>query len=189
MGESADSAQVELYGGAILCEFPKSFSDVSSFRDVPDHQEVWVDNATDRSIIVEILDRKADVPDDQAIAFFLSDLATFNEARDAAVLTDRPALTEEELPGVPADVRCLIGVGEQTVAKFNEGCGNRVRVHICAIRLLAQDTDILISLNDPVSIDPQSSSHGQPVRQGAEEAFSRLLRSFRIADWGLFGES
>lgn len=31
---------VELYGGAIIAQFPERFVDVSDFRPVPDHQEV-----------------------------------------------------------------------------------------------------------------------------------------------------
>mmetsp|Transcript_90919 Transcript_90919/g.294221 ORF Transcript_90919/g.294221 Transcript_90919/m.294221 type:complete len:197 (+) Transcript_90919:68-658(+) len=182
-------SEAPLYGGAIVCDMPRCFSDASNFREVPDHQEVWVDGASDRSLIVEILERKDEVPDDQALAFFLSDLAAFNEAQEAAVLTSRPALMGEELPRLPADVRCFTGVGEQKVAKFKEACSNRVRVHMCAIRLAEQRTDILLTLNDPVSIDPQSSSGGLPVLQGAEEVFARVLRSFRIVDWDLFGES
>merc|ERR1711988_1460335 len=98
---------------------------------------------------------------EEAVRFFLSDLATANEARESQVLTSRQ-LHIEEVPGMPPDVQCLYGVAEQTVAKFNEAVSNRVRIHLCAIRLLAQETDILVTLNDPVSIDPQSSSADAP---------------------------
>ncbi|CAE8680809.1 unnamed protein product, partial [Polarella glacialis] len=115
-----------LFGGAITCELPRSFSDASTFREVPDHQEVWVDCDSDRSLVIEILEKK-DVPDDQAIAFFLSDLASFNEALEAEVLSSR-ALAVEEVPQMPAAALCLGGLGEQTVAKFKEAVRNRVRI-------------------------------------------------------------
>ncbi|CAE7720544.1 rangrf [Symbiodinium sp. CCMP2592] len=94
-----------------------------------------------------------------------------------------------EVPHLPATARCLAGIGEQTVAKFREDRGNRVRIHAAAIRLPDVSTDILITLNDPVHVDPDSSSAEAPVpSEPAEDVFRMLLRSFRITDWGLFGE-
>mmetsp|Transcript_156475 Transcript_156475/g.276400 ORF Transcript_156475/g.276400 Transcript_156475/m.276400 type:complete len:193 (-) Transcript_156475:177-755(-) len=179
-----------LYGGAITCDMPSTFDDVSAIREVPDHQEVWADRSSDRSLIVEILERKKEVTDEQAVNFFLADLASANDAKDLRILVDRPAHTEEELPSVPADTRCMLGVCEQTVAKFNEASGNVVRVHICILRLAAQDTDLLVMLNDPVLIDPESSSADVPVRsEDGERLFAQVVRSFRIVDWELFGGS
>merc|ERR1719150_1238119 len=110
-----DFVERPLFGGAIICRLPSSFSDASLFRDVPDHQEVWVDGGPDRSLVIEILERKEDVLDDEAVPFFLSDLAACNDAQSPMVLKSRPALVEEELPELPAGVPCLLGVGEQTV--------------------------------------------------------------------------
>ena len=53
-----DCRQVPLYGGALSVELPRSFTDASELREVPDHQEVWVDTCSDRSLIIEILERK-----------------------------------------------------------------------------------------------------------------------------------
>eukprot|EP00931_Biecheleriopsis_adriatica_P039642 TRINITY_DN22658_c0_g1_i1.p1 TRINITY_DN22658_c0_g1~~TRINITY_DN22658_c0_g1_i1.p1 ORF type:complete len:213 (+),score=49.92 TRINITY_DN22658_c0_g1_i1:79-639(+) len=183
-----DTREVELYGGAISCDLPRSFSDASNFREVPDHQEVWVDTCSDRSLMIEILESK-DVTDDEAISFFLSDLAAFNAAVDPTVV-ERRVLAAEEVPHLPPEVRCLHGVGEQTIAKFKEVRGNRVRIHAAALRLQHQSTDILITLNDPVAIDPESSSASAPAADSRAEAiFSSVLRSFRIVDWNLFGEA
>lgn len=193
MGDNAPSVDpqawrtsVPLFGGAITCDLPGSFSDMSELREVPDHQEVWCDIISDRSVIVEILERKS-LSDEQAVEFFLSDLAVCNEARDTSVVSERQVLVVEETPGLPADVRCFYAVTDQTVAKFKEACGNRVLIHLLIIRLVAQETDILVSLNDPVSIDPQSSSAGVPVVQGSNEVFAAIMKSFKIVDWDLFG--
>eukprot|EP00928_Gymnodinium_smaydae_P015011 TRINITY_DN15506_c0_g1_i1.p1 TRINITY_DN15506_c0_g1~~TRINITY_DN15506_c0_g1_i1.p1 ORF type:complete len:216 (+),score=51.78 TRINITY_DN15506_c0_g1_i1:59-649(+) len=177
--------EIELYGGALSCELPVTFADASNFRQVPDHQEVWVDSGSDRSFMVEILERKTEVSDDRAVEFFLQDLAEFNDARNSRVLSSRK-LDNAEIPGVPADAACFVGVGEQSVAKFNDGRENTLHVHLCAIRLRELETDLLVMLNNPVAIDPESSSADVPVLQGAEELFARLLRSFRIIDVGLF---
>ncbi|CAE8694399.1 unnamed protein product, partial [Polarella glacialis] len=110
-------------------------------------------------------------------------------ALEAEVLSSR-ALAVEEVPQMPAAALCLGGLGEQTVAKFKEAVRNRVRIQMVVVRLPEQETDILITLNDPVSIDPESSSSIAPVlHEGAEVAFARLVRSFRVVDWGLFGAS
>ena len=36
---------VDLFGGALSCDIPANFVDLSRFRDVPDNQEVWNDPA------------------------------------------------------------------------------------------------------------------------------------------------
>ncbi|CAE7270531.1 mog1 [Symbiodinium natans] len=183
----AGGHEVPLYGGAMVCELPRTMTDSSVFRQVPDHQEVWVDTSSDRSVMIEILEQK-EVPDGQAIDFFLSDLATSNEAQDAVVLESH-SVPAGEVPHLPSAARCLAGVGEQTVAKFREDRGNRVRIYAAAIRLPEVSTDILITLNDPVHLDPESSSAQAPTpTQAAEDVFRVLLSSFRIVDWGLFGE-
>merc|ERR1719272_1771359 len=136
--------------------------------------------------MVEILERKS-LSDEQAVEFFLSDLALCNDARDTSVVSSRQVLIVEETPGLPEDIGCFYAVTDQTVAKFKEACGNRVRIHLLVIRLAAQETDILVSLNDPVSIDPQSSSAGIEVVQGSDEVFAVIMKSFKIVDWNLFG--
>ena len=46
----------ELFGGGLSIKVPKHFKDVSSFRQVPDNQEVFVSNDSDDSLIVELLE-------------------------------------------------------------------------------------------------------------------------------------
>ncbi|CAJ1353534.1 unnamed protein product [Effrenium voratum] len=185
MGGPTDMQEAQLYGGAMLCELPRSFADASTLREVPDHQEVWVDTGSDRSLMIEILERK-DVADEEAMHFFLSDLAAFNDASEASILRSGP-LAPEEVPHVPGACAAK-AVGEQIVAKFREDRRNRVQIHAAVLRLPQVSTDVLITLNDPVSIDPESSSADAPVPvESAEAILAAVLRSFRIADWGLFG--
>lgn len=169
------SREVPLYGGALSTELPRSFTDASTFREVPDHQEVWVDTTSDRSVIIEILEQK-DVDDAQAIEFFLSDLAAFNEAIDSKVLHSRP-VAPEEVPHLRC--RAFMGLGHQVVAKFREDKSGPVQIHCAVLRLPEVTTDILITLNDPQAVD-----EGSPATP--EVFFAQLLRSFRIIDWSLF---
>ena len=46
-----------LFGGAITCRIPERYVDVSDFRPIPDHQEVYADGGTDQSVIFEIVVR------------------------------------------------------------------------------------------------------------------------------------
>lgn len=53
-------------------------------------------------------------------------------------------------------------VGKQNVAKFNEvdEARNAVAIHMVLIRLVAQETDMVITLNSPFVISAGSSSAG-----------------------------
>ncbi|KAM1102734.1 hypothetical protein ACFX19_011526 [Malus domestica] len=51
-----------LFGGAITSTFPLRFQDVSNIRQVPDHQEAFVDPARDESLIFELLEFKHEAP-------------------------------------------------------------------------------------------------------------------------------
>jgi hypothetical protein len=72
-----------------LCLRPLCFfgQDVSNIRDVPDHQEVFVDPARDESLIVELLDLKGEVDDAGSALWFLRDIANEQDAGDNMVMT------------------------------------------------------------------------------------------------------
>ncbi|RSM06043.1 hypothetical protein CEP52_005915 [Fusarium oligoseptatum] len=46
-----------LFGGAIVVDLPSNFADVSKLRQVPDNQEVWIDQDGFTSIIFDITER------------------------------------------------------------------------------------------------------------------------------------
>ena len=64
---------VDLFGGAITANIPTSFADVSDIRQVPDHQEVWLDKNGFTSIVIDILER-VDQPDVDALRYHLHDI-------------------------------------------------------------------------------------------------------------------
>jgi hypothetical protein len=51
----------ELFGGALGIKVPKDFKDVSVFRQIPDHQEVFVSNDSDDSLIIELLETPSEL--------------------------------------------------------------------------------------------------------------------------------
>lgn len=89
---------IELYGGACQISIPQRFIDVSNMRQVPDHQEVFACGAhTDQSIIVEIVELSADVPDDEIAAFHFNELAQVNQSIQHSI-RHRETLTDQVMP-------------------------------------------------------------------------------------------
>ncbi|KAL3629047.1 hypothetical protein CASFOL_027108 [Castilleja foliolosa] len=78
--------QRNLFGGAVVSNFSLRFEDVSNIRQVPDHQEVFVDPTRDESLIFELLDLKTDVADHGSATWFLQDLANEQDAEGTMVL-------------------------------------------------------------------------------------------------------
>lgn len=110
----------DLFGGAIICALPVSFEDVSLLRQVPDHQEVFVDKDTELSLIVELLSYDENVSDEKAAAHYFEDLSQCNEAQESRVeSTDVIAMSDTFMPNIlPKYPKCAL-VGKQVVAKFN----------------------------------------------------------------------
>lgn len=81
--------------------------------------------------------------------------------------------------------------GNQTVSKFREAdeSANVITVFVCCLRFPALSTDIVISLNSPVYINPASCS-AEEVNYVAmaeagsrmHETFSTIVQSFAVQD-------
>ena len=107
----SDFKSAPLYGGAITCDVPSDWINVSELRQVPDHQEVFVDNTHDDDndddqerpcLVVEILEYQTDQTDDRVGQYLFEDLADANGA------------TERDFRGFDTDavgLRTLIGYG------------------------------------------------------------------------------
>ncbi|CAI5461733.1 unnamed protein product [Closterium sp. Yama58-4] len=76
-----------LFGGAIQADFPPRFEDISNFREVPNNQEVFADASRDESIVIELLEMKADVADADSSRWFLEDLMREQEAQPGSVVS------------------------------------------------------------------------------------------------------
>jgi hypothetical protein len=181
-----------LFGGAITCQLTPDddWRDVSDIRQVPDHQECWQD-IEGRLLVVEILDRQSSVSDEQAAAYFFHDLAESNGMNAPDLnFTPQPELMHLAGAGLPDSAKCCFGAGYQKVAlgKEHDIAGNprtqhvqSIRVELCAIRLPSVGTELLITLSSP-SDENLRETVSQP-----SEAFARILGSWEIQDWTLFG--
>ncbi|KAL6211310.1 hypothetical protein ACLB2K_016537 [Fragaria x ananassa] len=193
-------SQHSLFGGAISSLFPDRFQDVSDVREVPDHQEAFVDPARDESLIFELLALKPEVGDNGSATWFLQDLAAEQEA-EGSVLIEQSGVVE--VPGlsygnIPAVV--TTAVGQMAISKGRQGreAQNTVRVYVANLRLKGVSTDVLITAYEPIHINPLSESastvgagNAAPALQSGHvpmvEVFRLAVSSFKVSDWNLFG--
>ncbi|CDP00320.1 unnamed protein product [Coffea canephora] len=194
------SAERPLFGGAISSTFPLRFQDVSNIRQVPDHQEVFVDPARDESLIFELLDFKADVADNGSATWFLQDLAAEQNAEGATVIEQSGVFQADGLQFGDMPTIISTAVGQMAISKGRQGRGaqNLVKVYLANLRLKGVATDVLITAYEPIVINPLSESAiavgagvAVPAAQSGcmpmNEVFQLAATSFKVNDWSLFG--
>uniref|UniRef100_A0A8D2LGI4 RAN guanine nucleotide release factor n=1 Tax=Varanus komodoensis TaxID=61221 RepID=A0A8D2LGI4_VARKO len=146
--ETVQQPKRYLFGGAFSACLPPGSLDISEMRQVPDNQEVFVHPSTDQSIIIELLEFQANVPDEDAARYHLEDMA------GASATTE--ILSQEVLvPHLLALEGCSSAwllTARQLVAKFNEEAKNEVTLHLALLRLPQNGTDLLLTFNDPTWI-------------------------------------
>lgn len=194
------SAERPLFGGAISSTFPLRFQDVSNIRQVPDHQEVFVDPARDESLIFDLLDFKADVADNASATWFLQDLAAEQNAEGATVIEQSGVFQADGLQFGDMPTLISTAVGQMAISKGRQGreAQNLVKVHLANLRLKGVETDVLITAYEPIVINPLSESAravgagvAVPAAQSGcmpmNEVFQLAATSFKVNDWSLFG--
>ncbi|KAF3519533.1 hypothetical protein DY000_02063464 [Brassica cretica] len=191
-----------LFGGAISSAFPQRFQDASNIRQVPDHQEVFVDPSRDESLIFELLDFKADVGDVGSASWFLHDLAREQDAQgfkliEQSNVIDVPGLSYRNIPSV-----ATTAIGEMAISKGRQGreAQNLLKVYVANIRLKGVETDVLVTAYEPILINPLSESANAvgsglavPASQSGImpmcDVIKQSLSTFKVNDWSLFGSS
>ncbi|KAJ7532864.1 hypothetical protein O6H91_13G023100 [Diphasiastrum complanatum] len=189
-----------LFGGAIRCTFPLRFKDVSIIREVPNNQEVFADLNRDESIIVELLEMKHEVSNQESALWFLQDLANEQDASQDLVVERLNSIPLNEVPYLSQSTAVTTAVGKMRVSKGRQGAEARnvIQVYLGNIRLPNVNTDILITLYEPLVISELSHSAASvgagetvpAVAAGclpAAEIFRLILATFRVLDWSLFG--
>lgn len=191
-----------LFGGAISSAFPQRFQDASNIRQVPDHQEVFVDPSRDESLIFELLDFKPDVGDVGSASWFLHDLAREQDAQgfkliEQSNVIDVPGLSYRNIPSV-----ATTAIGEMAISKGRQGreAQNLLKVYVANIRLKGVETDVLVTAYEPILINPLSESANAvgsglavPASQSGImpmcDVIKQSLSTFKVNDWSLFGSS
>ncbi|KAF4318653.1 hypothetical protein BBO99_00001453 [Phytophthora kernoviae] len=182
-----------LFGGALSCEIPDGFADVSTFRQVPDNQEVFANAHTDQCVIIELLQYEDSISNKDSAQYFFNEIAQSNGCGpdEVSVLLNEP-VDAQNGPTIHKDHVTTLAVGDQRVAKFKEGedAKNVVRVYLGNIRLPGVTTDVVLSVSAPMRINPASSSQGafqfEDNSEVAAAIFKEALKSFSVLDWSLF---
>ncbi|XP_039126459.1 ran guanine nucleotide release factor [Dioscorea cayenensis subsp. rotundata] len=195
-----DCVERLLFGGAISSYFPLRFQDVSAIREVPDHQEVFADPTRDESLIFELLDLKHEVEDNNSAIWFLQDIAREQDAEESMVLEHSGTLEATGLQNRGSPVIVSTAIAQMAISKSRQGreAQNIVRVYLANLRLKEVGTDVLITANEPIIINPLSESAvavtagvAVPAAQAgcmpAAEVFKLAVTSFKVHDWNLFG--
>jgi hypothetical protein len=203
---SSSSSARELFGGAITAEIGENWLDASDARPVPDHQEVWLERDADLSLVIEILER-AEAADADCAAFHFEDVAGSNEAVGTSVIRVTALPIVEMHHSLHQAGPCYLLHGLQTLPRANTSAGPlaemasaasassssalaseglqgpcELSVQMAIVRLAAQETDLMVSLNRPCA-----PSTGAERGAADAELLLATVRSLEIRDWGLFG--
>ncbi|KAI9897071.1 hypothetical protein N3K66_008093 [Trichothecium roseum] len=186
-----------LFGGAIICELPEKFADVSKLRQVPDNQEVWIDKDGFTSIIFDITER-------------------VGEAGSGPEIDGRALTTHlEEMVGADVDGLKIWNTAETDFSRLETGTPAYTLIStqtprskdrssspdftaliMTLLRLEKEKTDILITVNvphikgeyDEDEVDLELGKQGKLIGDAVEYS-ARIWSTFKIKDWGLFAES
>lgn len=218
-----------LFGGAITCQLPMGYVDLAHIRQVPDHQECYMelhlgDDSEEKPsslFIMEILEQQQDVEHDRIIQYLFHDLAESNGIGedDDDVLDDednsKPRIVffqpdndgsttgivppndlfdlDETTDRPPNEsVICRSGRGVQRIRRGKDSNNNSndnmetISIQLFVIRLLQQQTDVLVTLTTPILRDSNDFSMVMQKQQQQTILFQHMISSVQIHDLTLF---
>jgi len=169
----------------------------SVLRQVPDNQEVFMDQNSDTSIVIEILQSVEPVDSNgiarQVIPYYLTppfphfmphrfhfDSLAHDNSAISSSLTEVWSIPNHRGDKTPSAI-ALRGV--QHVSKFNRTTPDEVHILMAIFRVDGKDVDLVVTFNVPVP------SHGNSAREGLAAArthFETFVKSLRIIDFDLF---
>lgn len=176
MTQSPRMKEVSLYGGAAKCMVPSDWVDASTFRDVPDHQEVFMHPHAvgEQSVIIEILEYDDKLSDNDAAAYYFNDLANADGATSAEIDASKTRVIPVEVFGASVS-RCDVS-GVHMKAKLGPSSPTMpVIVLMSVIRAVNIHSDILVTC------------HALPEFASAIESVHRSVAdTLRFVDRSLF---
>lgn len=187
-----------LYGGALVCDLPEKFTDVSKLRQVPDNQEVYIDHDGFTSIIFEITERvgkpgSGPETDGEAMTIHLEDIVG-SDIETVKVWNT----TETQFSRLGNDIPAYTLIATQTPradSKSPTSAPDFTALILTIVRLEKESTDVLITINvphikgeyDEDEVDLELGKQGELIGDAVEFA-ARIWSSFKVKDWGLFNE-
>lgn len=158
-------------------DVPSAMRDESECYSVPDHQEIYLDEATRDTLIVEIVQHNPGAPD-EVCRLYVSDLAQLNDASTSDFVCD------QFFEGLEATPALLDGCNDPRLREtsraltcscvMNMPKDGRVCIRMLVIQLPVVEADVIISVK------------GQSWEGSVKEVFETLKETFRIHDSGLF---
>ncbi|KAK3899488.1 hypothetical protein C8A05DRAFT_46456 [Staphylotrichum tortipilum] len=196
--------KARLFDGALECDLPDNFADVSTIREVPDNQEVYLDKDGFTSIIIEITQR-VDAPgnglerDGRALTIHLEELV--GDDADGVKVWNT---TETQFSHLAESIPAYTLIATQTPKPPHGGADDPSRrsaapdftaLILTLVRLEKENTDILITINvphingayDEDDVDMALGRHGELIGNAVEYA-ARIWSSFEVKSWRLFDE-
>lgn len=192
----------ELYGGAITIDIPTNMIDASTFRQIPDTQEVFVGKENpDYSIIVDLLECVPATTLDNALDEHMQEITRLNGAQ----LSNTKVLVQRDTAPPPSSSTLIkptfsgIRLFEQIVPKFGKSEDmESVIIAIALLRLPAPaNTDILITVNshvcggdnnkkDTATSAAVLNSPLKKTKENLEELAAKIVQSIKVCNLSLF---
>ncbi|KAH7029331.1 uncharacterized protein B0I36DRAFT_131137 [Microdochium trichocladiopsis] len=190
-----------LYGGALICDLPTHFADVSTIRQVPDNQEVYIDKEGFTSIVFDITERvggPGSTPeiDGEALTTHLEDIVGDEIARTKVwnSASTHFSRLDESIPAYT-----LIATQSPKPADPSRGPASGspdfTAIILTLLRLEREKTDILVTINvphikgeyDEEEVDLELGKQGKLIGDAVDYA-AKIWETFKVKDWTLFKE-
>ncbi|CRK29301.1 hypothetical protein BN1708_004960 [Verticillium longisporum] len=184
-----------LYGGALVSDLPEKFADVSKLRQVPDNQEVYIDQDGFTSIIFDITERVGPSGtgpeiDGRALTTHLEELVG-SEVDTVKVWNT----TETQFSRLGEDIPAYTLIATQTPRPDRSSSPDFTAIILTLLRLEKESTDILITINVPhirgeyneEDVDLELGKQGKLIGDAVDDA-ARVWETFKVKNWTLFGE-
>ena len=200
----------ELYGGAItISKLPNSFIDISQIRQVPDTQEVFINQLSshndshdvsgsfDHSFIIDLLERVDPIDYQEAIHLHLPDIVPPHvHNQPIEQIKQQQQQEEDNEDDDDGIIRYFSFV--QFKPQYKKSDPNespkQIITLICLIRLEKVDTDVLLqyiiplkSENENVNVNFEGSTKVDKIVKESYDLFKKIALSFTVKDWNLFG--
>lgn len=195
MSESTELVSQPLYGGAIEILLPKGYMDVSQIREIPDNQEVFVNNndiqstgsnSGNESIIVELMESVGVEDGEAALIEHCKEIVDINYSNKDLSKSFDESFEVLDVQVVRAN-RLICKVKQKNVGKWenNKELVQELDLYIGLIRLTEFDADALITFNVPISA-LRSNDEGNDTAKYTE-LLKQMVLSFDLKDKHLFG--
>ncbi|KAH6847401.1 hypothetical protein B0I37DRAFT_374982 [Chaetomium sp. MPI-CAGE-AT-0009] len=187
-----------LFGGALECDLPDKFADVSQIRQVPDNQEVYIDENGFTSIIFDITQRVS-APgeglerDGRALTIHLEDLV--GDDTDSVKVWNT---TETQFSHLDDGTPAYTLIATQTPQADESRRGSTpdfTALILTLLRFEKEKADVLITINvphikgeyDEEEVDLALGKQGELIGDAVEYA-AKIWETFKVKNWRLFDE-